>query len=86
MYQEIITIKGWVNGSGWSYEQVYECNTVEEIPESLDVNDVWEAEEKQNGGDTQIIVTYYNSDDEELEKPLKEFKFWESDLFDDEED
>ena len=86
MYQEIITIKGWVNGSGWSYEQTYECNTVEEIPESLGVDDVWEAEEKQEEGDTQIVVTYYNADDEELENPLKEFKFWESDLFDDDED
>jgi len=86
MYQEIITIKGWVNGGGWSYVQTYECNMVEKIPESLEVSDVWEAEEKQDEGDTQIIVTYYNTNDENLEKPLKEFKFWESDLFEDEED
>jgi hypothetical protein len=81
MYQEIITIKGWVNGSGLSYEQIYDNKMVEEIPESLDVNDVWEAEKKQEEGDIQIIVTYYNADDEDLEKPLKEFRFWESDLF-----
>ena len=81
MYQEVITIKGWVDGSGWSYEQEYSNQQVTEIPEKLEVSDVWEAEEKQEGKDTQIIVSYYDGDDDDLENPLKVFKFWESELF-----
>lgn len=81
MYQEVIKLKGWVDGSGWSYEQVYNIQLVEEIPESLEVSDVWEAEQKQDGGDTQIIVSYCAEDDEDRENVLKEFKFWESELF-----
>jgi len=78
MYQEVIKLKGWVDGSGWSYEQVYNRQMVEEIPESLEVSDVWEAEQKQDGGDTQIIVSYYAENDEGCENVLKEFKFWET--------
>lgn len=84
MYQEIITIKGWEDGSGWSYEQVYNTQIVEKIPESLEVSDVWSADEKQDGGDTKISVLYYAVEDENLENLLKEFNFWESDLFEDE--
>jgi len=84
MYQEVITIKGWVDGSGWSYEQVHNRQTVDEIPESLSVSDVWSADEKAVGEDTQITVSYYAIDDDDEEKPLKEFKFWESDLFEEE--
>ena len=81
MYEEVITLKHWVDGSGWSHEEVFDINDVDEIPESLEVSDVWEADEIQEGGDTQIIVTYYADDDEDEEHPLKEFTFWESDLF-----
>ena len=85
MYQEVITLKGWTDGSGWDFEQVYSTQLVENIPESLEVGDVWEAEQKQEGGDTRIVVSYYAEEDEERENPLKEFAFWESELFEDEE-
>ena len=81
MYQEVITIKGWVDGSGWSYEQEYNRGMVDEIPEELKVGDVWQAEEAQDGKDTQIIVSYYDESDEDCEDPIKTFKFWESELF-----
>ena len=81
MYQEVITIKGWVDGSGWSYEQEYNRGMVDEIPGELKVSDVWEAEEAQDGKDTQIIVSYYNEDDEDCKEAIKTFKFWESELF-----
>ncbi len=82
-YLEVIVIKGWADGSGWSYEQDYETNMVDEIPESLSVSDVWNADGKQEDSDTRIIVSYYSADDDELESPIKVFRFWESDLFDD---
>jgi hypothetical protein len=85
--RQIITLKGWIEGSGWSYSDVYD-DQVFEI-DAADINsmdwDWWEtdadnppAEEE----DTKIIVDLYAEDaDIDEDKPLASFEKWESEIW-----
>lgn len=83
--REVITIKGWVDGSGWSYSQCIGDDIIEidDIPDIFDWS-WWETGEKPAvGGNTKIIVEYYAPDADTAEdEPLATYATWESDLFD----
>jgi hypothetical protein len=85
--REVITLKGWKDGSGWSYNQVYSDKVID-ITEgdfkSIDW-DWYETSEdnpEDSGEDTEIIVEYYAEDADITEdEPLATHKTWESDLW-----
>ena len=72
--RQVISISGWVEGSGWSYSDSYDCEDIIEItPADLDsemdfswweVDDITEEEAKEayDEEDTQIIVEYFPVD------------------------
>lgn len=84
-YREIITIKGWQDGSGWSYSQTYSDQIIE-VPENILTEDMdwtwWEANEPTEGEDTEITVDYYAADSDHYDgdKPLASWSIWESEL------
>ena len=92
--REIITLKGWVNGSGWSYTTCYgdeiidiSAGTPDEIKDMGIDWSWWDAGEAHDGGDTEITVRYYDVDaDPDEDAPIGEWSTWESDLTDDEGD
>ena len=59
--REVITLKGWVDGSGWSYNQVYSDKIIDITEGDLDAIDWdWYETDSNNppteGYDTKIIV------------------------------
>lgn len=85
--REVITIAGWVDGSGWTYNQCT-SDSVVEIGDSIPEEMVWDwyeidADYVQNESeDTQITVKYYAPDadlDDDV-KPLATYSIWESEL------
>ena len=84
--RETIILKGWVDGSGWSYQQAYSDQVISIVPEQLNQPmdwSWWETDEVEptDGEDTKIIVRYYNPDDDlDDAGPIAEFETWESDL------
>lgn len=85
--REVITSKGWANGSGWSYEQIYSDNIIEIDSESIDHNsevdwEFWETEgEPRDGGDVEITVAYYAENGEpDEDEPLATWSKWENEL------
>lgn len=80
--REEIILKGWLDGSGYFYEQIYESNIVEVVEIPNEVNFDWSWWEKQTEStrtfvDIKIIVRYYNTETDDL---LAEFSIWESEL------
>lgn len=76
----IVEIKKWVDGDGYLYTQTY-------LDEETDVLDLescdfgfWEPEKLSEGEDLEVIVSYYELDDEELENPLSTFSKWNSEF------
>lgn len=73
--REVITLKGWVDGSGWSYEQTYSDKVVKiSDPNSIDW-DWWESSNKE-GEDTMIVVELYSLDGELIARHEK----WASEI------
>lgn len=88
--QKIITLKGWVDGSGWSYQQEYDCETLEITEEMLTTEPDWSwyvKDEDADGSDVEITVAYYavNADPCE-DRPLAIWSVWASDIEDNTED
>lgn len=85
--RQIITLKGWINGSGWSYEQKYDDQVIEVDENELEVvewdwYETGEDNPEDSGCDTEIIVKYYAEDADITEdEPLTTHKTWESDLW-----
>ena len=85
--RQIITLKHWVNGSGWSYEEDY-GNEIIEIQES-DLNSIdwdwWETYEENPPSeetDTQIIVDFYAEDaDIGEDEPIATHSKWASEIW-----
>lgn len=84
--REVITVKGWIDGSGWSYQETHADQIInigtEQLNQPMDWS-WWETDEVEQteGEDTKIIVRYYNPDDDPDEaEPIAEFETWESDL------
>lgn len=81
---EVITISGWVDGSGWSYEQNYSDNTIIIRMSALSADDIdwswWETDEDApENEDTYISVKYYALDaDIDEDRPLAEWSAWAS--------
>ena len=87
--REVITLKGWVDGSGWSYTQTYSDNIVDvhDVPMTAEEYDwIWyetpEDNPEDRGGDTKIIVEFYAEDaDISKDKPLASYSKWESETW-----
>ena len=84
--RQIITLKGWVEGSGWSYSEVYD-DQVFEI-DAADINsmdwDWWEtdADNPPAGVRTQkLSLTCTQRTDIDEDKPLASFEKWESEIW-----
>lgn len=86
---EIITLKGWVDGSGWNFTQTYSDNIVDvpDVPMTAEEYDwSWyktpEENPEDNGYDTKIIAEFY-AEDAELgyDEPIVSFSKWESELW-----
>ena len=88
--KEIITIKGWVDGSGWQFSQCYSDQVID-VSEDLIAPGAemdwswWETNELSGGEDTEITVAYYRPDYDPMfdeDEPLAEWSIWESELID----
>ena len=85
--RQIITLKHWQNGSGWSYEEDY-GNEIIEIQES-DLNSIdwdwWVTYEEfppREDIDTLIIVDFYAEDaDIDEDMPLATHSKWASEIW-----
>jgi len=85
--RQIITLKGWVVGSGWSYSQVYDDQVIE-----IDADDInsmdwnwWETDADNppaESEDTKIIVDLYAVDaDIDEDTPLASHTKWVSEIW-----
>ena len=84
--REVVTIAGWVDGSGWSYNQCY-SDSIIEIGDSIPTEMVWdwydtsELEPIESEEDMLITVKYYEPDaDLDDAKPLASYSIWQSEL------
>lgn len=82
--REIITLSGWVDGSGWSYTQTYSDQIIDvaKVDPRAEMDwGWWEAGRPIAGQDTQIAVSYYAIDaDPTCDNPLASWSIWESEL------
>lgn len=85
--REVITLKGWLEGSGWSYSQVYSDKVIDITEGDLKSIDWdWYETDAENppedGEDTKIIVDLYAVDASiDEDKPLATHAKWASDLY-----
>lgn len=83
--REVITLKGWTDGSGYSFTQTYSDSIIDVTDiESIDWDwyETGEDNPEDSGCDTEIIVKYYAEDADITEdEPLTTHKTWESDLW-----
>jgi hypothetical protein len=87
--REVITLKGWVDGSGWSYTQTYSDNIIDvhDVPMTAEEYDWswWETDidnPPSEDEDTKIIVTLYAEDaDISEDEPLASFEKWDSEIW-----
>jgi hypothetical protein len=85
--REVITLKGWVDGSGWSYNQVYSDKIIDITEGDLkEIDWDWHDTDSDNppaeGDDTKIIIDLYAIDaDIDEDKPLASFEKWASELY-----
>jgi hypothetical protein len=85
--RQIITLKGWVDGRGWSYRQCYGDEIVDIVESDLKSMDWdwWETDADnppEDGGDTKIIVDLYAVDaDIDEDKPLASYSKWASEIW-----
>jgi hypothetical protein len=85
--REVITLKGWVEGSGWSYSQVYSDEVIE--IDSAEINNMdwvwWEIDSDNpptEDEDTKIIVEFYDEDAEPgYDEPIAKISKWASELY-----
>lgn len=85
--REVITLKGWVESSGWSYSQVYSDEVIDIAEGDLkEIDWDWYEIDSDNqpteDDDTKIIVDLYAEDaDIDEDKPLASFEKWASELY-----
>ena len=88
--REVITLKGWVEGSGWSYESDYEDHIIEipgdDVSKAEYEQDWWEASQPNGEEDTKIVVKWYPEDcgDPDDAEPIATFYKWESEIWNEE--
>lgn len=74
--REIITLRGWQDGSGWSYKETYSDKIVEIAdPNSIDWS-WWESQTMRAGEDIKIIVEFYSLEGE----PIAKHETWVSEI------
>jgi len=85
--REVITLKGWVEGSGWSYNQCYSDEIIEIAKDDLKSID-WDWYEIDSeyppteDEDTKIIVDLYGIDaDIDEDEPLASYSKWASEIW-----
>jgi hypothetical protein len=87
LVREVITLKGWVDGSGWSYSQVYSDKIIDITEGDLkEIDWDWYDTDSDNppskGTDTQIIVDFYAEDaDIGEDTPLASHTKWASEIW-----
>lgn len=85
--REVITMKGWVENSGWSYESDYEDHIIEITEDDVcDFGYGWDwvgAVRPREGEDTQIVVKWYPEDcgDPDDAEPIAIFSKWFSEIW-----
>jgi len=85
--REVITLKGWVEGSGWSYGQVYSDEVIDIAEGDLkEIDWDWYEIDSDNppteDEDTKIIVDLYAEDaDIDEDKPLASHTKWASEIW-----
>lgn len=84
LVREIITLKGWVDGSGWIYSQCY-SDSIIEITSFDDISFDWWEIDVDNllnyDYDTKIIVDLYSVNaDISNEEPLASYSKWASEI------
>jgi hypothetical protein len=85
--REVITLKGWVEGSGWSYSQVYSDEVIDIVESDLkEIDWDWYDTDIDNPPseeeDTLIVVDLYAEDaDISEDEPLASFKKWDSEIW-----
>lgn len=83
--REVITLKGWQDGSGWSYNQCYSDSIIQVTgTDSMDW-DWYETDEDYpmaDGEDIEITVDFYAEDaDIDDDKPLASYSKWASEIW-----
>jgi len=71
--REVITLNGWVDGSGWSYSQVFSDKIIDITEDDLkEIDwDWWEIDADNPPSeerDTQIIVAFYYIEDADIDE------------------
>ncbi len=83
--REVITLKGWVDGSGWSYSQCYGDSIIETTSVDYIDWDWWETDADNppsEGVDIEITVDYYAEGADTVEdKPLASHSKWASEIW-----
>ncbi len=86
--REVITLKGWVDGSGWSYTQTYSDNIVDvhDVPMTAEEYDWswWETDidnPPSEEEDTLIVVGLYAEDADISDGPLARYSKWVSEIW-----
>jgi len=83
--REVITLKGWVNGSGWGYSEVYSDRVIDITEDDLKSVDWdwWEIDNPPSEGeDTLITVALYPVDANIYEDaPLASHEIWASEIW-----
>lgn len=80
--REVITIKEWVDGSGYNYEEIYSNKIIDvagedDVKENFDW-DWWEKDSSVNGDeDLRIAVEYYRLSDDTM---IAKFETWQSEI------
>lgn len=86
---ERITLKGWVTGSGWSYEQGYDSGNGEREVTQDEIDSLtcdwsfWDTEgtEDSDDADLQIVVAWYATEEDiASHTPLASWSIWQSEL------
>ena len=85
--REIVTLKGWVDGSGWSYTTCYSDQVIDVPQTSLlpgaDMDWSWwydDEGERPEDEDVRIIVEWYDPFGDEDSAPLASWETWASEI------
>lgn len=84
--RQIVTLKGWENGNGYTYSTCYEDKIIDIAPNELEREmdwSWWDVSKNTADKDTEIIVEYFPKNYDPLENkvdPLARWSTWESEI------
>ena len=83
---EIITLNHWTAGSGYSCNETFNAQELDlteaEVNAEMDWG-WWEADERPEGEDVEIVVEYFAQDengDYDYDRPIRTESIWESEI------